>query len=592
MYLKSLELQGFKSFPDKTVLHFDDGATVIVGPNGSGKSNITDAMKWVLGELSSRSIRGTKMEDVIFIGTEVRKPMSYAEVSVTFDNSSEEGRLNSPYDEITVTRRYFRVGESEYLINKKPVRLRDSYELFMNTGVGREGYSIIGQGRVAEIISKKSEDRRHIFEEAAGISKYRYKKDEAERKLKHTQENMDRAYDIFHELEMRVGPLEREAEKAKKFNELYERKKVADVSLWIYDSQKTKNSIEKTAQDHQMSGHELEMVNDSIAQLEEQDAILYEKLQSTRQQSEEIYSQIRACNNTLNTLNTDLRVMETNVEHARLNSGSEIAEIEKFEAKKDICLKEIDVKLQALENVRERLQSAQNDYLALREEYTSYVKNRDEAIKEIDTLFDEQKSIEAERDEIKVRVSVIENSESSGKEKAKSISQDIEGYRVTLDEMSERADKSALTLAKYEESISKFEATLTDIETQIDEKTHRYEALRDELNGLRSKSLALEEKIKALKNMEELFEGYTKSVSYIMNSYKKGEINGAGTIYGPVSTLIGVAEKYVTAIETALGVGLQHIVVDNENTAKACIRRLSENKAGRATFYPISSVSA
>ena len=174
MRLKSLELQGFKSFPDKTTLYFDEGATVIVGPNGSGKSNITDAMRWVLGELSSKNIRGSKMEDVIFIGTEVRKPMSYAEVSVTFDNSSEEGRLNSPYDEITVTRRYFRVGDSEYLINKKPVRLRDIYELFMNTGVGREGYSIIGQGRVAEIISKKSEDRRHIFEEAAGISKYRY----------------------------------------------------------------------------------------------------------------------------------------------------------------------------------------------------------------------------------------------------------------------------------------------------------------------------------------------------------------------------------------------------------------------------------
>ena len=171
MRLKSLELQGFKSFPDKTTLYFDDGATVIVGPNGSGKSNITDAMRWVLGELSTKTLRGSKMEDVIFIGTEVRKPMSYAEVSVTFDNSSEEGRINSPYDTITVTRRYFRAGESEYLINKQPCRLRDIHELFMNTGVGREGYSIIGQGRIADIISKKSEDRRNIFEEAAGIAK-------------------------------------------------------------------------------------------------------------------------------------------------------------------------------------------------------------------------------------------------------------------------------------------------------------------------------------------------------------------------------------------------------------------------------------
>ncbi len=592
MYLKSLELQGFKSFPDKTVLHFDDGATVIVGPNGSGKSNITDAMKWVLGELSSKSIRGSRMEDVIFIGTEVRKPMSYAEVSVTFDNSSEEGRLNSPYDEITVTRRYFRVGESEYLINKKPVRLRDIYELFMNTGVGREGYSIIGQGRVAEIISKKSEDRRHIFEEAAGISKYRYKKDEAERKLKHTQENMDRAYDIFHELEMRVGPLEKEAEKAKKFNELYERKKVADVSLWIYDSQKTKQDIEKISADHQMSAHELEMVNDTIAQLEEQDTILYERLVETKRKSEEIYSEIRACTNTLNTLNSDLRVMETNVEHARISSGAEIAEIEKIEAKKDNCQREIDVKLQALENVRARLEKAQGEYMSLREELLSYTSKRDSAIKEIDSLFNEQKEAESKRDEIKVRVSVIENSEKSGKEKNLSLRSDIDGYRKILDELTDKAENLSNSLAKYEKSLSDTEKALEDTEIEFEEKNKRYEVLRDELNGLRSNVLALDERIKALKDMEELFEGYTRSVAYIMNSYKKGEIKGAGKVYGPVSTLIRVDENYITAIETALGVGLQHIVVDNENTAKACISKLKENKAGRATFYPISSVSA
>ena len=592
MYLKTLELQGFKSFPDKTVLHFDDGATVIVGPNGSGKSNITDAMKWVLGELSSKSIRGSRMEDVIFIGTEVRKPMSYAEVSVTFDNSSEEGRLNSPYDEITVTRRYFRVGESEYLINKQPVRLRDIYELFMNTGVGREGYSIIGQGRVAEIISKKSEDRRHIFEEAAGISKYRYKKDEAERKLKHTQENMDRVYDIFHELESRIGPLEKDAEKAKKYNELYERKKVADVSLWIYDSQKTKVDIEKTEETYRMSTHEYDMVEDTIAQFEEQNDILFNKLQATRQQSNDIYSEIRACNATINTLNQELISMEKNVEYAKLSSGAEIAEIEKFEARKDICLKEIEVKLQALDNVRQRLKEAQGEQSSLEAEYSELVRKRDEAIAEIDRLFEEQKNIEAERDEIKVRVSIIESSATSGDEKSKSLADEINNYRKILDELSEKAEASGATLAKYESSLSAMEEELTDIENSIEEKNKRYETLRDELNGLRSNVSSLEERIKALKSLEELFEGYTKSVAYIMNSYKKGEIEGATKVYGPVSTLIGVDEQYVTAIETALGVGLQHIVVDNENTAKACIAKLKANRAGRATFYPISSVSA
>ena len=236
MILKSLQLQGFKSFPDKTTLQFDRGVTAVIGPNGSGKSNIADAMKWVLGELSSKNLRGSKMEDVIFGGTDDRGPMSYAEVSVTFDNREQFGpRLSSDYDEVTVTRRYYRAGESEYLMNKAPCRLRDIVELFMNTGIGKEGYSIIGQGKIAEVISQKGEDRRHLFEEAAGISKYKYKKAEAEKKLLGVTENLDRVSDILSELSARVGPLEKDAEKARKYLELYEQKKQTDVSLWLYD---------------------------------------------------------------------------------------------------------------------------------------------------------------------------------------------------------------------------------------------------------------------------------------------------------------------------------------------------------------------
>lgn len=589
MYLKSLELQGFKSFPDKTVLNFDDGATVIVGPNGSGKSNITDAMRWVLGELSSKNIRGSRMEDVIFIGTEVRKPMSYAEVSVTFDNSSEEGRLNSPYDEITVTRRYYRAGESEYLINRKAVRLRDIYELFMNTGVGREGYSIIGQGRIAEIISKKSEDRRNIFEEAAGISKYRYRKDEAERKLKQTQDNMDRAYDIFHELEMRVGPLEKEAEKAKKYNELYEKKKVADVSLWIYDSQKTKSDIEKISNDYKMSTHELEMAEDSVSQIEEQDALLYEKYQRTKQKADRVEQEIRACAATISSLDSDLRIMENNVEHAKLSTGAEIAEIEKFESKRLLCENEITNKENELIGINETLQNAQDEYLSLRNEQADFAKKRDDLSKEIDDMFVKQKDIESQRDELRLRLSVLQNSTSAGKERASNLINDILQYKKELDEKTEKAQMSEKTLSQYENNLNELEKTLNEIEESIESKSTRYDALKEEMNTLKSKALALEERINALNSMEELFEGYAKSVSFIMNSYKEGNIKGQ--IYGPVSKLISVKEEYVTAIETALGVGLQHIVVENEETAKKCISYLKENKAGRATFYPITSVS-
>lgn len=591
MRLKSLELQGFKSFPDKTTLFFDEGATVIVGPNGSGKSNITDAMRWVLGELSSKNIRGSKMEDVIFIGTEVRKPMSYAEVSVTFDNTSQEGRLNSPYDTITVTRRYYRAGESEYLINRNPVRLRDIYELFMNTGVGREGYSIIGQGRIAEIISKKSEDRRNIFEEAAGIAKYRYKKEEAERKLKQTQENMDRVFDIFNELATRVGPLEKEAEKAKKFNELFEKKKVADVSLWIYDSQNTKQEINKLTKSYQLSSHELEMTENSVKQIENQESALDNKLFETRRDKEKIYTEIKSCNSTLSNLNTDLKVMENNVEHAKTFSSTQIEELEKANTRKELCEKEILEKENNHKLITQRLIEAnklQNESIATFNDLNS---KKQKAEEELDSLYNEQKELESQRNDIIVKLSVLENSQFSGDERKENINNDIIKYQASLDELTAKADNYSKVLANYEDSLNKTEESLSKLSVEIEEKTAKYDQLKEEMDGLKSIQLALQEKIKVLSAMEELFDGYSKSVSHIMSAYNKGEIEGAGKVYGPVSTLISVSEKYITAIETALGAGLQHIVVDNENTAKACIMALKTAKAGRATFYPISSVS-
>ena len=589
MRLKSLELQGFKSFPDKTTLYFDEGATVIVGPNGSGKSNITDAMRWVLGELSSKNIRGSRMEDVIFIGTEVRKPMTYAEVSVTFDNSSEEGRLNSPYDTITVTRRYYRAGESEYLINKNPVRLRDIYELFMNTGVGREGYSIIGQGRIAEIISKKSEDRRNIFEEAAGISKYRYKKEEAERKLKQTQENMDRVFDIFNELASRVGPLEREAEKAKKYNELFEKKKVADVSLWIYDSQKTKKDIEELGKTYKMSEHELEVTENTIRQLESQDNSLYEKLMETRKQSEIVYADIMSCTATLGNLDAELKVMENNVLHAKTSTALQIEEIEHYLAKKELSLGEIKAKEANYDQINAYLEVAKADHENLINALNEFNSQKQAAELELEALFNEQKALETKRDDAKVRISVLENSQSSGDERKEGIVTDINRYRKILDELTEKSEEIAKTLAKYENSLNTIREAIDNETAEIDKKTEKYDELKDEMNVLKSKQLALRERINALTAMEELFEGYSKSVGFVMNAYKNNEIKGK--VYGPVSTLISISEQYITAIETALGAGLQHIVVDNENTAKACIMSLKENKAGRATFYPISSVS-
>ena len=590
MRLKSLELQGFKSFPDKTTLYFDDGATVIVGPNGSGKSNITDAMRWVLGELSTKTLRGSKMEDVIFIGTEIRKPMSYAEVSVTFDNSSEEGRINSPYDTITVTRRYFRAGESEYLINKNPCRLRDIHELFMNTGVGREGYSIIGQGRIAEIISKKSEDRRNIFEEAAGIAKSRYQKEDAERKLKATEDNMERVFDIYNEYANRIGPLKVAAEKAIKYHELYEKRKEAEVSLWIYDSQKTKADIEKQGKVFQISEEELAETDERIRKLEMQDASLYEKITESRKESERILTQINSCVNTVGTLDKELSIMENDVEHAKVSSSAQIEELERIRARKELCENEIREKEANYDAVNQQLIEAKAKKQELEVTGEELKVAAKEAEAEIERLFQQIKALEAQSNETVVKLSVLENTQFTGDERKEEINSDIAKYRAEFDDLNDKADAQAKVLAKYEATLNELEEKLSDLNSEIEEKTEKYESLKEEMNILKSKQLALRERINALNAMEELFEGYAKSVGFVMNAYKNNEIPDCGEVYGPVSTLISVSNEYISAIETALGAGLQHIVVDNEKTAKACILSLKENKAGRATFYPVSSV--
>ena len=331
MRLKSLELHGFKSFPNKTVIRFDEGATVIVGPNGSGKSNITDAMRWVLGELSSKNIRGSKMEDVIFVGADGYRPMGFAEVSVTFDNTDAESRIDSPYDEITVTRRYYRAGESEYYINRKAVRLRDIHELFMNTGIGREGYSIIGQGRIAEIVSKKSDERRGIFDETAGIAKYRFKKQEAQKKLDATETNMLRVADILTELESRVGPLERQSRKAREYLELFAQKKEIDVALWLYDMDVMHRDEEKTKADCALSRHELEITQDTEDQLQAQSDRLFDISQDTKQEAARLYEKIRSTTDESRAAENEYRVLETNVIH----KDAEIAACEEDRRRKE-----------------------------------------------------------------------------------------------------------------------------------------------------------------------------------------------------------------------------------------------------------------
>ena len=589
MRLKSLELHGFKSFPNKTVIRFDEGATVIVGPNGSGKSNITDAMRWVLGELSSKNIRGSKMEDVIFVGADGYRPMGFAEVSVTFDNTDAESRIDSPYDEITVTRRYYRAGESEYYINRKAVRLRDIHELFMNTGVGREGYSIIGQGRIAEIVSKKSDERRGIFDETAGIAKYRFKKQEAQKKLDATEANMLRVADILTELESRVGPLERQSKKAREYLELFAQKKEIDVALWLYDMETLRQDEEKTKADCALSLHELEITQDTADQLQSQSDRLFDISQDTKQEAARLYEKIRSTTDESRAAENEYRVLENNVIHKE----TEITACEEDRARKSVMLSQTrevlashnsryDSITLSLAETDEKL----NQCLAAREDVLAQYRGKEVHLEE---MLAEQKKHEDALMDLKVRLNVLKNTISTQNERSSELREDISKYEA---ELSDIAGK----IADLEDSVGQYTDTVRVAREKADAGEEKLIGLREEetalsreISAVGAQKEALCSRISALRNMLDHFEGYNNSVRFVMKEAGEGRLSG---IHGPVSHLITVKPEYTVALETAIGAAMQNIVVDDEAAAKAAMYALKNSGVGRATFYPLTSVKA
>ncbi len=600
MYLKSIEMQGFKSFPDKTKLVFDasdansaeTGVTVIVGPNGSGKSNIADAMRWVLGEISSKTLRSTKMEDVIFGGADSRKPMGFAEVSVTFDNTKGPSHLECEYDEVTVTRRYFRAGESEYYINRRPVRLKDIYELFLNTGIGRDGYSIIGQGRIADMVSRKSEDRRDIFEDASGIAKYRHKKSEAERKLKTTEENMVRINDVFTEVASQVGPLEKESQKAKKAIELMEIKKSADVSLWLFDTERFRTDISAAEDALRHSQFDLDNAEDSLQSLDARSAKLFEASQSGKLAQNQLLNMIKESTAEVFKLDSEFRVNETNIKHT-----DDLIEA----AKQSLASSE---RALADEKIKTETQSAKIDELgtlartnadkleALEDSIFDEKCNIDKYNKDIETIFTDIKAAEEEAVDIKVRISVLESARESGSDRNADVLGDIESYEEESARLERSMTLKKKTVSEYDDAISEIDQSIAKCD---DELTKLNSDIGEKYSELSNKKLRLEsceQRIKTIKAMEEQFEGYNNSVRFVMKAYNEGRIcdrHGApcGQIYGPLSKVISVDTKYVTAIETALAQNLQHIVVEDDETAKNALFALKKAEAGRATFFPL-----
>lgn len=589
MYLKSVELQGFKSFADKIYLDFNPGITAIVGPNGSGKSNISDAIRWVMGEQSIKSLRGSRMEDVIFSGTEVRKPQGFAEVSLVLDNA--EHIFPVDYEEVTVTRRVYRSGEGEYFINKNACRLKDIHELFMDTGLGREGYSIVGQGKIDEILSNKSEDRRRIFEEAAGITKYKYRKNDAEKKLERTRENLTRVTDIMTELEGQIEPLRHQSEKAKKYLNLRDELKTIEVNASVV-------SIEKFREDLKMAEKEYDAVSESISSLQQE-------TRETENEINKLYSDIADFDKESEELR--LAREETQVQSsAGSNSiNLSLANIEHFGEN----IERIKQEIQKCQNGMEQLDGLIEGYNISLEKLNTEGKEISVRKQALEKELEDTNSIFAEKSEN------VENIKSSVIDKTSeitSLQSKVANYNILIENFGSQRENAEAVLAKQKdgfevlllnnkklkESLAIVKKELTDCRTKEEELSQRHKYISSKLaQMMEKKNHTLSElsrrnsKKSVLEDMENDFEGYNRSVKSVMTAHSKGALQNY-KIYGPLSNLVSTDKRYVTAIEVAMASVSQNIVTENEQDAKSAIKYLKDNRLGRATFMPVSTVKS
>ena len=585
MVLKALELHGFKSFPDKTVLTFSDGMTAVVGPNGSGKSNISDAIKWVLGEQSSKSLRGSKMEDVIFNGTAQRRPMGYAEVSLVIDNTTR--MLEMDNDEVRVTRRCYRSGGSEYQLNGATVRLEDIRMLFMNTGLGRDGYSIIGQGRIDEIVTSRANNRREIFDEAAGIAKYRYKKDKAENSLRKTQDNLDRLHDILQELEDRVGPLEKQAEKAKKFLEYAGEKKELEIGLWLRTMNDSRGvlrdldaKLENARLQYESAGSSIDDFAEEVERIALEAQQLEVQMDEIRRAASALEEQAAACDSQIAVLRNDIFHNNENIQRIE----GEISAADEGNAHID---DEIAARYADIESRRQSIADAEQKRLALTEQMEQLARSSDETSDKIEALSADAAALALELSE--VRVTGVTN-ESSLREITLRLSQ----LTAAATLRQQQADAAAAELKDSEDAfkicadkVESLQNTLSGYEYRYQNRSAKLTAAKEALD---KQSLDVEEKqrrVRMLEEMERNLEGFQNSVRTVIKQAERGALQG---ILGPVSRLIQADASCALAIETALGAAAQNLICEREEDAKKGIRYLSETKGGRATFLPLTSV--
>ncbi len=584
MYLKKIEVQGFKSFANKLLFEFDNGITGIVGPNGSGKSNIADAVRWVLGEQSAKQLRGSKMEDIIFAGTETRKPVSFASVSLTIDNSDK--KLDIDYSEVTVTRRVFRSGESEYLLNGNTCRLKDINELFYDTGIGKEGYSIIGQGQIDKILSGKAEERRELFDEAAGIVKFKKRKNETQKSLDNESQNLIRINDILAELEKQVGPLARQSDKAKEYLRLKEYLKKYEVNLFLLEESSTKGELTE------VTGN-LDIVNEEL-----------EKAGNRLEEIKSVYDE------------KDNEVSELTARIDELTAKKNQAEIDKnrLESQIEILKEQINSANMNDSHLADRLKEI-NDQIAERnEEKQKLLKQKFDISSEVDDIFARQNEIDREVDALRKETDGLSNEIENRKNsifdnlnKKGTIKASIQRYESMQEQVNIRKAELTGKLINFKTDESEFDVSIKDakdkldsVNKEIDElvsENNRLMALSDEnkeerntkkqkLQAAKEQNMRSQTKLESLKNIAERYDGYGNSIRKVMEC--KEQNSG---ILGVVADIVKTEKKYEIAIETALGGTIQNIVTDNEETAKKMIAYLKKNQYGRATFLPLSAVS-
>lgn len=587
MYLKRLEMYGFKSFADKTVLEFMPGITTVIGPNGSGKSNISDCIRWILGEQSMKSLRGAKSEDIIFAGTQNRKSLGFAEGSIVIDNS--DGKLPIEYNEVIVTRKIYRSGESGYFINKTPCRLKDILELFMDTGIGKDGYSIIGQGKIDEILSNKSEDRRKIFEEAAGIVKYRSRKEESEKKLEQTKVNLLRINDIVSEIESNIGPLKNQSEKARKFLDLREELKGIEVGLFLYNIEDYKNKIKELKENIDI------FETQKIKEEEKNNNLQFEK-EELKKKIDELLEQIEKTQNL--GFESEKRKEQFNSEIGIANER--IANNQENDVRYEKEIEELEIKNKELEEEKQNKINKKTNLLNNKEKFDKELKEKEAELEKYSkTLSEKELEIESKKHIVESNVDKkydlvgIINTEKANYENLEKREKTLKSEKQdTISELDKvRTEKDDISKGFYEIQKSRNEilGKIAEINDKKEESSIKIKEFEFDINNLQSEYRMKESRYKFLVETEKEKEGYARSVKSLLEGIEKSPALKKG-VNGVLANLISVNEKYETAIEMALGASIQNVVTDTEEEAKKLVNYLRENKLGRASFLPITSV--